>query len=77
MSTSITHIYTSQRFYSSDNSNWLSPYQLWNASVTFTLKSIVLGIKCDNVLNTSYQEIANRAMPGILPSINFKFEFHE
>lgn len=69
----LRHIFTSERYYTTDNSLSLSPYQLLNAAVYYKTKHIELGLKCNNLLNISYQEIVNRAMPGFLPSIQIKY----
>jgi vitamin B12 transporter len=67
------HIYTSSRYYTTDNFLFLNPYHLVNAAVFYRARQIEVGLKCNNLLNSSYQEIANRAMPGILPSMQIKY----
>lgn len=63
-----SHQYTGIRFIATDNSQWLSDYQLASVSAgkTFTWKqySLVWSAQVLNLYDISYQAIADRPMPG-------------
>ncbi len=61
------HNYVGYRFTSSDNSTWLNPfhYSTYRMTYNHNFKKIQAGtfININNVLNTSYEVLANRPMP--------------
>ncbi|MCC6251680.1 MAG: TonB-dependent receptor [Bacteroidia bacterium] len=63
-----THSYTGYRYTSSDHSTYLNPYFLHHANATYTFSlnkiSLDLQLYVQNILNTSYQAISSRPMPG-------------
>jgi len=63
------HTYTGYRYTSSDHSQYLEPYFMHNINIAykFDLKkvSIDFQFQINNLLNTNYQVLAARPMPGI------------
>lgn len=61
------HQYIGYRFTSSDNANWLLPYQTSSVKLNhiLNLKSIkfILFAACNNLFNANYSIVANRPMP--------------
>ncbi len=71
--------YVGMRYTTTDNSDWLSDYALLSCVVgkQFNLKqyALVCSVQLNNILDTEYQALADRPMPGrnFLANINFKF----
>lgn len=71
--------YVGMRYTTTDNSDWLNDYALTTlvAGKQFNIQryALVCSIQLNNLLNTDYQAIADRPMPGrnFLANINFKF----
>jgi iron complex outermembrane receptor protein len=65
----LNHTYTGYRYTSSDHSQYLEPYFMHNVNLSyrfnFTKMSIDLQFQINNLLNTNYQVLAARPMPGI------------
>lgn len=63
------HTYTGYRFYTTDETGFLLPYQTGNVQLMYTAKvgrhSTQLSAQCNNIWNERYQVVANRPMPGI------------
>lgn len=63
------HTYTGYRYTSSDHSQYLEPYFLHNINVGYKLDfkklTVEFQFQINNVLNTKYQVLAARPMPGI------------
>ena len=66
---SYNHSYTGYRFYTTDESYYLQPYNLANAQLAYTLshanRIYVLSANINNLYNIQYQLAAGRPMPGI------------
>ncbi len=75
------HTYTGYRYTSSDNSEYLSPYQLSSiyASIKFKNKkwNTSAFLQVNNLWNTQYQIIANRAMPLRNYALGLSFEINQ
>jgi iron complex outermembrane receptor protein len=73
------HNYIGLRYTTSDNESSLPAYQLGYLSLgythTFGRHSLGLNFTVDNVLNTEYQTIAWRPMPGRSFLINLNYQF--
>jgi iron complex outermembrane receptor protein len=65
----LNHTYTGYRYTSSDHSQYLEPYYLHNLSLAYQLDfkkmRIDLQFQINNLINTTYQVLAARPMPGI------------
>lgn len=65
----IIYNYTSWSFITSDNSDYLNPYHLFDSYATFNFarpkaKSVLsINVRINNLFNTSYQVVASRPMP--------------
>ncbi len=63
------HTYTGYRYTSSDHSEYLEPYFLHNINMAYKLDfkkmNIEFQFQINNILNTTYQVLAARPMPGI------------
>jgi iron complex outermembrane receptor protein len=63
------HNYTGYRYTSSDHSEYLAPYFLHNVNMAYKLDlkkmNIEFQFQINNILNTKYQVLAARPMPGI------------
>lgn len=65
----VIYNYTSWSFITSDNSNYLNPYHLFDSYAAFNfnlLKSkstVSINARINNILNTTYQVVASRPMP--------------
>ena len=70
----------SHRYTTSDHSEFLPAYQLFDIRVqkTFEMKSnsIVTSIYIDNLFNVSYESIPFQAMPARVFGVNLKYQFH-
>ena len=68
--------YTSTRYVTRDHNQSLDPYFLCHADVTYTFRNeiIVLALQVKNILNTDYQNIINRPMPGRHGQINLRIK---
>jgi len=73
------HTYTGYRYITSDESEYLTPYQTGNMQViynSFLLRHAIQVIgQCNNVWNQTYQVVAYRPMPGINALIGIKYNF--
>ena len=73
--------FTGKRYVTADNENDLPAYTLLNVrlSRTFKLNNYVLNghANINNVLNTPYQSIENRAMPGINFLLGITISYHK
>jgi len=65
----LNHTYTGYRYTSSDHSQYLEPYYLHNLSLAYKFDfkklSIDIQFQINNLLNTNYQVLTARPMPGI------------
>ncbi len=62
------HTYTGYRFITTDESEWLAPYQVGNVSAMVHLSiwrtNLEVFARCNNVWNTQYQVVNGRPTPG-------------
>ena len=62
------HVYTGYRFITTDESEWLTPYQTGQVSAMIHLSvwrtRCDVFARCGNIWNTRYQVVAERPMPG-------------
>ena len=62
------HAYTGYRFITTDESEYLNPYQVGNLQIMIDPRSkhhhYELALQCDNIWNNTYQVVAYRPMPG-------------
>lgn len=73
------HTYTGYRFITTDETQYLTPYQTGNLMLTHkfqfkTYRCMISG-KCLNLFNTNYQSITGRYMPQRNWSVAMNFEF--
>lgn len=73
------HTYTGYRFITTDETQYLEPYQTGNLMFIYkfkiqTIRSI-FSAKCLNIFNTNYQSITGRYMPRRNWSVAMNFEF--
>ncbi len=65
----LNHTYTGYRYTSSDHSQYLEPYYMHNVSLAYNFDfkklSIDIQFQINNLLNTNYQVLTARPMPGI------------
>jgi iron complex outermembrane receptor protein len=63
------HTYTGYRYTSSDHSQYLEPYFMHNLNIAYKIEfkklSLDLQFQINNLLNTNYQVLTARPMPGI------------
>lgn len=63
------HTYTGYRFITTDESQYLLPYNTGNVQLLYTLKVIdwplQLTVQCNNIWNRRYEVVKDRPMPGI------------
>lgn len=75
------HNYVGYRYTSTDNTQYLLPYDLGSLYFSYDLKfsNTVTGIffRADNIWNEQYQVISNRAMPGINFNGGISIQFHK
>lgn len=61
------HQYTSSRYTSSDNSQWLDPYQLSSLKLSYGFEQksyqLITFLACNNLFNTNYSVMAGHPMP--------------
>lgn len=66
---SYRHNYVGYRFTSTDNTQYLTPYDLGSVYLSYNIKlgnaSAGIFFQANNIWNKQYQTISNRAMPGI------------
>lgn len=69
-----SHAFTSKRFITNDESAYMPSFGLIQCSASYQYKAINLGMSVDNVLNTNYQNLPWRPMPGraFNAQINFR-----
>ncbi len=73
-------LYNGSVYTTTDSSNELAGYELVNGGITYTFKK-VLGaeltsmLKVNNIMNTSYQNVAFRPMPNRNFNLQFNFKF--
>ncbi len=76
LSLNYNHTYTGYRFTTTDESEYLPPYQTGNVQLMFTTSvshhSLQLTAQCNNVWNEQYQVVAFRPMPGTNWLLGFK-----
>jgi vitamin B12 transporter len=74
--------YTSWSFITSDNSDYINPYHIFDTYVTYstrlvkTKSSISINARINNVSNTSYQIVASRPMPLRNYQITLNYTFN-
>jgi vitamin B12 transporter len=65
----LNHTYTGYRYTSSDHSQYLEPYFMHNVNLSYQINfkkvNVDLQFQINNLLNTNYQVLAARPMPGI------------
>jgi len=70
------HTYTGYRFITTDESEYLLPYQTGNLQLMYNTEichhSLQLTGQCNNIWNEQYQVVAERPMPGINWQAGFK-----
>ncbi len=75
------HTYTGYTYTTSDNLNYLEPYQLGNLYLNKKLRfrnyGIDLGFSCLNLWNRDYQTVVIRPMPGRNYLLSASFSFHK
>jgi iron complex outermembrane receptor protein len=63
------HTYTGYRFFTTDETGFLPPYQTGNIQLMYTAKVArrlaQFTAQCNNIWNEHYQVVANRPMPGV------------
>lgn len=73
------HTYTGYRFYTTDESGYLKPYNVGNVQVFYTtyIRSMPLQVsaQCNNIWNAQYQVVNARPMPGINWLLGVKASF--
>jgi iron complex outermembrane receptor protein len=74
------HTYTGYRFYTTDESAWIEPYSTANIQLSYLLllnkgRTIQLSGQCNNLLNSRYQVVAQRPMPGVNWMVGARFHF--
>ncbi|MEY2830111.1 MAG: hypothetical protein RIQ33_1969 [Bacteroidota bacterium] len=78
---SYQHQYTGYRYTSTDNTEYLKPYNIGSAYGTYSIEKnkykILLFIQCNNIWNVEYQTLLNRAMPGFNFNKGIAFQFHQ
>lgn len=78
---SFIHNYTGYRYITADNYNYLLPYDLADLSsgYSFTVKKVFfdLNFSVNNLVNKSYQIIAQRPMPMMNYLVNLKISYHK
>jgi vitamin B12 transporter len=71
--------YVGLRYTTTDNSTWLNDYSLTSfiagKQINIRKKALVLSIQFNNLLNSTYQAIADRPMPGRNFLLNTTFKF--
>ncbi len=70
------HTYTGYRYITTDESEYLSPYQTGNMQVMYSIKAarpVQLLLQCNNIWNNHYAIVSYRPMPGINYVIGAKF----
>src|SRR5690606_12709763 len=76
---SYRHNYVGYRYTSTDNTQYLPPFDLGSAYVSYRLpmkkSELSLWFNVDNIWNETYQVVANRAMPGINFNTGISFQF--
>ena len=77
---SYVYAYTGYRFVTTDESEYLLPYNTHNIFASYTLKAnykhqLLTTFKINNILNKSYESIIGRIMPGrsFAVGLNYKF----
>ncbi|MDR3680414.1 MAG: TonB-dependent receptor [Flavipsychrobacter sp.] len=76
LSFSYNHTYTGYRYITTDESEYLSPYQTGNIQAMYNIvcsRPILLLMQCNNVWNNRYAVVSARPMPGINYIIGVKF----
>jgi vitamin B12 transporter len=65
----LNHTYTGYRYTSSDHSEYLEPFFMHNINLSYKINfknvSVDIQFQVNNLLNTNYQVLAARPMPGI------------
>jgi iron complex outermembrane receptor protein len=65
----VIYNYTSWSFITSDNSDYLNPYHLFDSYAAFNFilpkskSTVFINARINNILNTTYQVVASRPMP--------------
>ncbi|MFM2225114.1 MAG: hypothetical protein RJA07_1316 [Bacteroidota bacterium] len=75
------HNYVGYRYTSTDNTEYLKPYQLGaiycSYKINFNKTCVDMFIEVNNIWNESYQAILNRAMPARNFNAGFSFQFNQ
>ena len=78
---SYRHNYTGYRYISTDHSQYLLPYYLGSAYISYKieLRNAIANffVQANNIWNTRYQVVATRAMPQQNYNIGISFEFNK
>jgi vitamin B12 transporter len=74
------YAYTGYRFVTTDESEYLLPYNTHNLFASYTLRAksnhaLLSTFKINNILNKSYESIIGRVMPGRNFSVGFQYRF--
>jgi len=70
------HTYTGYRYITTDESEYLSPYQTGNLQLMYSIRAVhpvQLLLQCNNIWNNHYAIVSYRPMPGINYVIGLKF----
>ena len=69
LSVNYIHTYTGYRFITTDESEYLPPYQTGNVQIMYPFMlhehAIVFSGQCNNIWNEQYQIVSSRPMPGV------------
>ncbi len=70
--------WTDERYTNADNSNSLEAFLLLNASIDFSPDNEPwsIALSCNNMLDTDYQLMINRALPGRNFQLNVQYKFN-
>ncbi len=72
------HTYTGYRFITSDESEYLMPYQTGNLQALYSTRifkrNLQLNAQCNNIWNQQYQVVAYRPMPGTNWLVGCRFD---
>ena len=78
---SYKHSYTGYRYTSTDNTEFLTPYNLASVYAAYQLSlkkyDINLFVEANNIFNQQYQILLNRAMPLVNFQAGFSIQFHQ
>lgn len=75
------HNYIGYRYTSTDNTQYLTPYDLGSAYISYKLKfkstSADIFFQANNIWNEQYQVLSNRAMPSVNINGGISIQFNK